>query len=567
MSYIDPNNILASEYKSYLGNDKLKKRGVQINWTQEMINEWVKCKNDPVYFIETYMKLVHVDHGLIPFKPYDYQKQIIQLMTDHRRVSVVTSRQAGKTSVAAGLIMHFVIFNDHKLVGLLANKGDSAREILDRVQVAYQELPIWLQQGVVEWNKGSVELENGSKILAASTSSDTIRGKSCAMIYIDEAAFVDNWHEFFQSVYPTISSGNTTKMLLTSTPNGLNHFYKNVQGARKKGTPEWNGYHLVEVSWQDVPGRDLKWKEETLQALDFDMQKFAQEYEGEFLGSSGTLIAGWKLKELVTIEPASKDDKINVYEPRKDGHKYTCVVDTSRGKGLDYSAFHIIDITEMPYKQVMTFRDNMITPGDYAEVIYRFATLYNHASVLVEINDCGEQVSTTLFEDYEYEAMLFTANNGRSGKRLIEGFSTNCDKGVRTTKTVKSIGCSNLKLLIEQNQLIVYDFETVNELSTFSKKGTSWEAESGCHDDLVMGLVLFSWLSTQKFFRELTDINTIKNLRDMNEEQMMNELTPFGIIDDGHDVHEEDRVISTKGDDYRWLFQDMDVEYDHFDQF
>jgi len=533
-------------YKSYLGNVNLKRNNVDINWTEDMVHEFVKCAGDPIYFSEKYIQIVHVDKGLIPIQLYDYQKDIIQKTTDNRRTCVVTSRQAGKTTTAVCLILHYILFNDHKLVALLANKGDAAREILDRIKTAYEALPKWMQQGVLEWSKGSVEFENGSKILAGATSSSAIRGKSVSFLYIDETAFVENWDEFFASVMPTISSGTTTKILLTSTPNGLNHFYKTVKGAEER----INGYELVKVQWKDVPGRDDKWRDETLAAMDFDTQKFAQEMECEFLGSSGTLIAGWKLKELVHREPIHEKDGLSLYYPPKPGHTYTIVVDVSRGKGLDFSAFQVIDVSTMPYNQVAVYRNNMITPTDYAAMIFQIAKHFNMAQVMVEINDIGEQVSTTLFEDYEYENMLFTENNGRSGKRLIAGFSTSCDKGVRTTKSVKSLGCSVLKLLVEQNQVIINDFNTIKELSTFSKKGTSWEAETGSHDDLVMCLVLFSWLSNQKFFKELTDINTISQLRDMNDEQVLNELTPFGIIDNGMDQYEEAPVVSTKGDSF-----------------
>ena len=540
------------DYRSYLGNVNLKRKGVAIDWTQEMVQEFVKCAKDPIYFAEKYIQIVHVDHGLIPIVCYDYQKEIIKKTTDNRRVCVVTSRQAGKTTTAVCLILHYILFNDHKLVALLANKGDAAREILDRIKTAYEALPKWLQQGVIEWNKGSVEFENGSKIIAAATSSSAIRGKSVSFLYIDETAFVENWDEFFASVFPTISSGTSTKILLTSTPNGLNHFYKTCEGAKAKK----NGYEFVQVMWTDVPGRDDKWREETLAAMDFDTEKFAQEMECEFLGSSGTLIAGWKLKQLVYKEAVKEVGGIIVYEEPKQEGNYVIVVDVSRGKGLDYSAFQVIDISQMPYVQVGAYRNNMITPVDYAAAVHAAAKYFNDANILVEVNDIGEQVSTIIFEEYEYENMLLTENNGREGKRLLSGvagFSGKADKGIRTTKSVKSIGCSMIKLLIEQNQLIVNDFETIREMSTFSQKGTSYEAEPGNHDDLMMCLVLFGWLSNQRFFKELTDINTVINLREMNEEKVFSELVPFGMIDDGQNDFEDPKPVTTRGNDYSWL--------------
>jgi hypothetical protein len=515
--------------RGYNGNTNLKKKGLAIEWTEDKIQEFIKCAKDPVYFSEKYIKIVHVDHGLIPIQMYDYQKEIVDKFANNRRTVVVTSRQAGKTTTAVCVILHYVLFNDHKTVALLANKGDAAREILDRIKVAYEALPKWLQQGVVEWNKGSVEFENGCKIIASATSSSAIRGKSISLLYIDETAFVENWDEFFASVFPTISSGNTTKILFTSTPNGLNHFYKTCEGARE-GT---NGYQYVRVLWSDVPGRDDKWKHETLSSMDYDYEKFAQEFECEFLGSSGTLIEGSKLKTLVHRNPIRESNGLYMYQEPKEGKTYITVVDVSRGKGLDYSAFQVIDVSKMPYRQVCVFRDNTITPVEYAEIIHRTVKHYNESVVLIEINDIGEQVSDLLHHDFEYENVLYTESAGRSGKRISAGFGKNVDKGIRTTKTVKAVGCSILKLLVEQDQFIINDFETIRELSTFSRKGTSYEAESGAHDDLVMCLVLFAWISDQQYFKEMTDINTLRKLRQRTEEEMMEELLPFGFHDDG----------------------------------
>lgn len=546
--------------RGYLGNENLKRKGTNIEWTEDKVQEFIKCAQDPIYFAEKYIQIVHVDHGLISIRMYDYQKEIVEKITNNRRVTVVTSRQAGKTTTAVCVILHYVLFNDHKTVALLANKGDAAREILDRIKIAYEALPKWLQQGVVEWNKGSVEFENGCKIIASATSSSAIRGKSISLLYIDETAFVENWDEFFASVFPTISSGKTTKILFTSTPNGLNHFYKTCEGARE-GT---NGYEYVQVLWKDVPGRDEAWKHETLSSMDFDYEKFAQEFECEFLGSSGTLIEGNKLKQLVYKQPITENSGLCMYHLPVEKHSYVCIVDVSRGKGLDYSAFHIIDVTKMPYKQVCSFRDNMITPIEYAEMIHRTVKHYNESAVLIEVNDIGEQVSDLLHYDFEYENLLYTESAGRSGKRISSGFGSNVDKGVRTTKTVKSVGCSILKLLIEQDQLILYDFATIRELSTFSRKGVSYEAESGCHDDLVMGLVLFAWLSDQQFFKEMTDINTLKALRRKNEEEIMNELIPFGIIDDGSE--EDDGIMLGASEERNTEFAENYIQ-SNFDPF
>jgi hypothetical protein len=357
---------------------------------------------------------------------------------------------------------------------------------------------------------------------------------NCSFLYLDEVAFIEGYDEFFASVYPTISSGETTKLLMTSTPNGMNHFWKTCKGA-EEGT---NGYKFVKVMWNDVPGRDERWKQETLEALDHDQEKFNQEYCCQFMGSSGTLINGQKLKELSPEIPITQAEGLTQYNRPEEGRVYALIVDVSRGKGLDYSAFSVIDITRMPYRQVCTFRDNFIGSADYATVVHNVAKLYNEAYVLVEVNDNGAQVSDILYLDYGYENLVFTENAGRSGKRVSGGFRKNVDRGIRTTKTVKAVGCSVLKMLIEQNQLLIQDFNTIQELSRFSRKGRSYEAESGAHDDLVMGLVLFAWLSDQTYFRDLTDINTMAALREKTEEQIEEELLPFGFIMDGHDEEE-----------------------------
>ena len=515
----------------YLGNQNLKRSNVAIEWTEKQVQEYLKCARDPIYFAENYIKIVHVDRGLIPMRMYDYQKDICNLITDNRRVAVLTSRQAGKTTTAVAVILHYVLFNEYKTVALLANKGDAAREILERIKIAYEALPKWMQQGILEWNKGNIELENGCKVFAGSTTSSAIRGKSISFLYMDEVAFIEGYDEFFASVYPTISSGQETKVLMTSTPNGLNHFYKTCEGA-KEGR---NGYKYLEVMWYDVPGRDEKWKQETLEALDFDMEKFAQEYECAFLGSSGTLIEGSKLKSLVFRTPLHEKQGMCIYEEPIKDHTYVCVVDVSRGKGLDYSAFQLIDVTRMPYKQVATYRDNTISPVDYAAVIYQTSKRYNEPYILVEVNDIGEQVAEILAFDFEVEGIMYTENAGRGGKRISGGYGKNVDKGIRTTKSVKAIGCNMLKLLIEQDQLRINDFNTINELSTFSRRGNSYEAESGCHDDLVMGLVLFAWLTDQAFFKDITDINTMMTLKRKSDDDMFSDMMPDVMIDDGLD--------------------------------
>ena len=537
-----------SKLKGYNGNALLKRSNQNIEWTPDLVAEYVKCSNDVVYFTETYMKIINIDKGLVSFKLYDYQKEMLKSMQENRFTIIATARQAGKSTVTCAFILWYIIFHAEKTVALLANKGETAREILGRVQLAYQHLPKWLQQGVKEWNKGSMELENNSRVLAAATSSDAIRGYSINLLFIDEAAFIENWDTFFTSVYPTISSGQESKIVLVSTPNGLNHFYALWTNALEKR----NGYNPIRVSFERVPGRDQKWREDTLASMNFNMEKFEQEYCVEFMGSSGTLIAGWKLKELVHQTPISQKEGLFQYIQPKEKHVYITVCDVSRGKGLDYSAFQVIDVTSMPYVQVCTYRNNMITPIDYADVIFRVSKAYNNASVLVEINDMGEQVSNSLHYDFEYDNVLFTENAGRAGKRISTGFGgASIDKGIRTTKQVKATGCAILKLLIEQNQLVINDFHSIEELSTFSRKGVSYEAEEGKHDDMVMPLVLFAWLSDQQYFKDYTNINTLLKLREKSEEDIMNDLSPFGFVDDGRGDISTDLDLPPTGN---WMF-------------
>jgi hypothetical protein len=516
----------------YNRNPNLPKAGVEKQFTDHEWSELEKCMDDPVYFAKTYFKIVHVDHGLIPFDLYDYQEKAIRIFQNHRNMIMCASRQCGKTSFATVVLLHTALFNKNKLIAILANKAATSKEILERVKRAYEYLPSFLKGGVKEWNKGSVEFENGSKIMAEASSSDNIRGKSVFLLYIDEHAFIENWDEFSASVLPTLSSGKTTKMIFTSTPHGLNHFYYYVEGARQKK----NGFGYIEVPWWEVPGRDEEWKEKTLHGeLNGDQQKFDQEYALEFIGSSGTLISGAALKIMQYQNPLVTNPHLYQYKEKDGNHQYIMTVDTSRGKGLDYSTFHVIDVSTEPYESVCVYRNNMATPTDFADVCYQMATYYNNAFILVELNDLGSQVADILF-DYEMD-LIFTKTKGRLGKQV--SYESGADRGIVTTHGSKSEGCSMLKLLIEQNKLKICDKNTIEELKTFSSKGKGWEAEPGKHDDLVMCLVLFSWLASAGFIDQLTDDSIMAKLREKTEEDLESDLLPFGIMIDGHDDFEE----------------------------
>lgn len=522
----------------YRGSHAIKKAGVPINWTPELVEEYIKCSEDPIYFGQNHMTVIHPDRGRETITLYDYQRELVESFHNNRWTVAECSRRAGKTTSFCVFILWYILFNPDKTVVILANKGDTAREILGRIQMAYADLPKWLQHGVVEWNKGSFVLENGSKVVATNTSKTSIRGLEVSILVVDEAAFVENWTEFWASTYPTISFSKTSKCILVSTVNGLNHFWEITKLARA-GKGQFN---LISIPWTRVPGFDENWKQETLAAMNFNQEKFAQEYENRYLGSSGTLIAGWKLESMdpeIPLIPDNDSEHIKVWAKPSHNRHYCIVADVSRGRLLDYSTIHVIDITEMPYEQVLTYRDNLIGPGDFAEVINRVGRWYNNCPVLIEINDIGGQTADCLFFDYEYENVLLTESAGKLGKRIAAGFQQGkTDRGIRTTKTVKATGCSMLKLLVEQDQLLIKDAETIHELSTFSRKGNSYEAEEGKHDDLVMPLVLFAWLTNTEYFKGITDINTIIKLRELSDEQIMNDLIPFGFIDTGQSEQE-----------------------------
>lgn len=515
--------------ENYLGNPNLKRANVETEFTQEQINEWVKCANDPQYFIQNYVKIVNVDKGFVPFEPYDFQKDIIDKVQDNRFVICKMPRQSGKTTTIAALLLHAVLFNEEYNIAILAHKLAQAREILSRIQRAYEALPKWMQQGVVEWNKGNIELENGSKILSSATSSSAIRGGSFNLIYLDEFAFIPGnlQDEFFASVYPTISSGKTSKVLITSTPNGLNMFYK-LWTDSEKGR---NSYKRVDVHWSDIPGRDEKWKNEQIANTSED--QFRVEFECEFIGSSNTLIPGSKLRSLTFEKAKYTKDGTSIYEDPKDKGAYAIIVDTSRGTGSDYSAFVVLDVSQLPYRVVAKYRSKEISPMLYPQVIKAAGHKYNDAYVLIEINDVGSQVADILYHELEYEGLLTVAQMGRAGQQIGAGFGKNVTLGVKTSKYVKRIGCQTLKDLIVSDQLIVNDFDILSELNTFVSKAQSYEAEAGSHDDLVMCLVLFGWMTTQKYFKELTDMDFRKKLEEFNKDMIEDEMLPFGFIDDG----------------------------------
>ncbi len=528
----------------YLGNPNLKKANTAIEFTQDNIEEYIKCKEDPVYFAKNYVQIVTLDHGLQPFKLYDFQEKLVKNFHEKRFNICKMPRQTGKSTTVVSFLLHYAIFNDSVNIGILANKASTARELLGRLQIAYENLPKWMQQGILAWNKGSLELENGSKILAASTSASAVRGMSFNILFLDEFAFVPNHvaDSFFASVYPTITSGKSTKVIIVSTPHGMNHFYRMWHDAERG----FNDYTPTDVHWSQVPGRDEVWKEQTIKNT--SEQQFKVEFECEFLGSVDTLIAPSKLKTLVYENPIQRNAGLDVFEPVKSGHDYIATVDVARGVGADYSAFVVIDITTFPHKLVAKYRDNEIKPMLFPSVIYEVAKNYNEAFILCEVNDVGDQVASILQYDLEYQNLLMCSMRGRAGQIVGQGFSgKKTQLGVKMSKTVKKIGSLNLKTMIEEDKLILWDYDIISELTTFIQKNNSFEAEEGCNDDLAMCLVIYAWMVAQDYFKELTDQDVRKRLYDEQKNQIEQDMAPFGFLDDGLG---EDNFVDGDGD--RW---------------
>jgi len=528
----------------YLGNPNLKKANTEIQFTEENVKEFLKCKDDPVYFARKYIKIVNVDEGLVPFNMWPFQEKLINNFHKNRFNICMMPRQTGKSTTSVSYLLHYAIFNDNINIGILANKAATARDLLGRLQTAYENLPKWMQQGIVAWNKGSMDLDNGSKIMAASTSAAAVRGMTFNIIFLDEFAFVPNHiaDDFFSSVYPTISSGKSTKIIIVSTPKGMNHFYRMWHDAERGK----NEYVPTEVHWSEVPGRDAKWKAQTI--ANTSEQQFKVEFECEFLGSVDTLIAPSKLKAMAYNDPVQTNGHLMVYETPIKKRDYIITVDVARGISKDYSAFVVFDITEFPYRVVAKYRDNEIKPMLFPSVIMDVALAYNEAFVLCEVNDIGDQVASILQYDLEYENVLMCAMRGRSGQIVGTGFSgKKTQLGVKMSVTVKKVGCSNLKTLIEEDKLQILDYDIISELTTFVQKRQSFEAEEGCNDDLAMCLVIFAWLVAQEYFKEMTDNDVRKRIYEEQKNQIEQDMAPFGFMTDGLN-DEENEIVDSSGD-------------------
>ncbi len=521
--------MIPNQTENYLGNPNVKRDGVIQEWTPELLKEYKRCMDDPVYFSETYCKVISLDKGLIPFKLYPYQKKMFKQFEENRFNVILACRQSGKSISACAYLLWFALFNSEKTVAILANKGATAREMLSRVTLMLENIPFFLQPGSKALNKGSLEFSNNSRILAAATSGSSIRGLSVNLLYLDEFAFVERASEFYTSTYPVISAGRDTKVIITSTANGIGNMYYKIWEGAEQGVNEYKSFR---VDWWDVPGRDEKWKAETISNT--SQLQFDQEFGNTFFGTGDTLINGETLMSLRAINPSKimENGDLFIYKETIKDHDYIMTVDVAKGRGQDYSTFNLIDISVTPFEQVAVYRNNTISPILFPNVIYKYAKVYNNAYVVVESNDQGSLVTNGLYYEFEYENLH--AESSVKANAL----------GTTMTRKVKRLGCSGLKDLLENRKLKIVDENTIIEISTFVARGQSYEASDGNHDDLVMNLVMFGYFVSTEFFSDMTNINLKQILFDNKMKEIEEDVVPFGFIDNGDDfVAEREKPV------------------------
>jgi len=518
---------------SYLGNPNVKRDGVQQQWTEHEVREYAKCMKDPAYFARTYVKIISLDKGLVNFNLYPYQEHMFNHFNSNRFSIVLACRQSGKSISSVVYLLWYAIFHPEKTIAVLANKGATAREMLARVTLALENLPFFLQPGCRALNKGSIEFSNNSRIIAAATSGSSIRGMSVNLLFLDEFAFVERASEFYTSTYPVVSAGKDTKVIITSTANGIgNTFHKIWEGAVQKT----NEYKAFTVNWWDVPGRDEEWKKQTISNT--SQMQFDQEFGNTFFGTGDTLINASTLLDLRAkpYQRLLENGDVKIYTEPQKNHEYIMCVDVAKGRGQDYSTFNVIDITERPFKQVAVYRNNTISPILFPDIIYKYAKVYNSAYVVIESNDQGAVVCNGLYHDLEYENVH------------VESAVKSNAIGVEMTRRVKRLGCSGIKDLLEENKLEIVDDETILEISTFVAKGQSYEASDGNHDDLMMNLVMLGYFVSTQMFSDMTDINLKQMMFENQMRQIEEDVVPFGFIDDGMDeireIEQQDRYKS-----------------------
>jgi len=515
---------LLNQNETYLGNPSVKRDGVVQEWTQDLVKEYALCMNNAQYFAEKYCKVISLDKGLVPFELYPYQKKMFNQFQENRFNVVLACRQSGKSISACAFLLWFALFHSEKTVAVLANKGATAREMLSRITLMLENIPFFLQPGTKALNKGSLEFSNNSRIIAAATSGSSIRGLSVNLLYLDEFAFVERAAEFYTSTYPVVSAGTDTKIIVTSTANGIgNTFYKIWEGAIQG----INEFHPFRVDWWDVPGRDNKWKEQTI--ANTSQLQFDQEFGNTFFGTGDTLINAETLMgfRAMPYKKTLEGGDLLIYEEPIKGHDYIMTVDVSKGRGQDYSTFNLIDISVRPFAQVAVYRNNTISPLLFPNVIYKYANSYNQAYVVIESNDQGSVVCNGIYYDLEYENV-----------HVESAIKANAI-GIEINRKTKRLGCSAIKDILENNKLNIVDENTILEISTFVARGQSYEASDGNHDDLMMNLVMFGYFSSTQYFGDMTDINLKDMIFNKQMKEIEDDLVPFGFIDDGTDAINE----------------------------
>ncbi len=509
---------MLNQIQSYLGNPNVKRDGVLQAWDPKLLKEYQRCMKDPVYFAENYVKVISLDDGLVPFKLYPYQQKMFEHFNEHRYNIVLACRQSGKSISACAYLLWFALFHSEKTVAVLANKGATAREMLSRITLMLENIPFFLQPGCKALNKGSIEFSNNSRIIAAATSGSSIRGLSVNLLYLDEFAFVERATEFYTSTYPVVSAGKDTKIIVTSTANGLgNMFYKIWEGALQKT----NEFKSFRVDWWDVPGRDEEWKNQTI--ANTSQLQFDQEFGNTFFGTGDTLINAETLMSMRAKNPIGmlEGGDLLIYEKTRKDHEYIMTVDVSKGRGQDYSSFNLIDISVRPFRQVAVYRNNTISPILFPNIIYKYANSYNNAYVVVESNDQGSVVCNGLYHELEYENIHVES-------------SVKADAiGINVTRKVKRLGCSAIKDLLENSKLKIVDENTIVEISTFVARGQSYEASDGNNDDLMMNLVMFGYFASTQYFGDMTDIDIKQMLFEKKMKEIEDDIVPFGFVDDG----------------------------------
>tara|TARA_Y100000813_G_scaffold197381_1_gene182595 strand:- start:174 stop:1793 length:1620 start_codon:yes stop_codon:yes gene_type:complete len=513
-----------NQNQNYLGNPNIKKDGITQNWTKEEVQEYALCMKDPVYFIEKYAKIISLDVGLVPFQLYPYQKKMFQQFEKNRFNVVLACRQSGKSISACGYLLWFALFQPEKSIAILANKGATAREMLARITIMLENIPFFLQPGVKALNKSNIDFSNNSRIIAAATTGQSIRGLSINLLYLDEFAFVERAAEFYTSTYPVISSGTDTKIIVTSTANGIGNTFHKIWEGSIQGVNEYSNFR---VDWNDVPGRDEKWKQETINNT--SQVQFDQEFGNTFFGTGNTLINAQTLLDLRASQPVKimENGDMFVYKETVNKHDYILVADVAKGRGQDYSTFSLIDISTRPFEQVAVYRNNTISPLLFPNIIYKYANVYNKAYCIIESNDQGSVVCNGLYYDLEYENV-----------HVESAIKANA-VGIEINRKSKRLGCSALKDLMENNKIKVVDEQTILEISTFEAKGQTFEASTGNHDDLVMNLVLFGYFVSSAYFANLTDINIKDMIFKQKLKAIEEDIVPFGFIDDGSEQIEK----------------------------